>query len=726
MPIHYNEKQRNFYLEAGSTSYVIHIAGTGYLQHIYWGKRLRSVDQDFFHAYFKPLEDEFVTDNYALTTLPQEYPTFGTGDFRTPAFEMQLENGTTVSDLKYVNYKIFDGKKPLDGLPSCYTESDCEAQTLEIILMDKLCGLKAVLSYTVYNEMGVITRSVRFENEGVKALKINRALSASVDFTDHSFELLTLSGAWARETHIDRRALVPGIQKVESKRCASSPQQNPFVALLRPGTDEENGDVYAMNLVYSGSFTAGAEVDEFGTTRLQIGINPFDFSWKLESGKWFQTPEAVMVYSDCGLGKMSRTFHSLYRNRLCRGSWRDKIRPILLNSWEVMYFDLNKDKLTSLAKQAKQLGFELFVMDDGWFGHRNDAKSSLGDWYVDETKLPGGLSALIDGMDEIGIGFGIWVEPEMVSPDSDLYRAHPDWCIHVPDRYRTLKRNQLILDLSRDDVCEFIIDIISKVLSSGRVRYVKWDMNRNMTEAGGELLPPDKQREIGHRYILGLYRIMDAITSKFPDILFESCASGGGRFDPGMLYYMPQTWTSDNTDAGERMNIQYGTSLAYPAVAMAAHVSDVPNHQNGRITPLETRGFVAMGGNFGYEMDVSKPSDQEKEEIKAQIEYYKSIRHIVQFGDLYRLQSPYEGNTSAWLNVTADKSEAVVFHVKKLTECNVKIRILKLAGLDPSRQYSVVGTDEVYGGDELINIGLIIPAFKGDFKGCSWHLKAID
>ena len=463
----------------------------------------------------------------------------------------------------------------------------------------------------------------------------------------------------------------------------------------------------------------------FYNSRVQIGINPFDFSWLLKENEEFQSPESVLVYSPNGMTGMSHIYHNLYGKRLARGEHRDKIRPILINNWEATYFDFNETSIKNIAKEASNLGMELFVLDDGWFGKRNNDDCSLGDWFVNEEKIKGGLGKLSKEINDMGLQFGLWFEPEMVCPVSELYEKHPDWCIHIPGRIRSEARMQLILDLSRDDVCDYIIETLSKVLSSASISYVKWDMNRNMTEIGSAKLQPERQRELPHRYMLGLYRIMEELTTAFPHILFESCSGGGGRFDPGMLYYMPQTWTSDNTDAIERLKIQYGTSLVYPNVSMGCHVSAIPNHQVHRMTPLNTRGVVAMSGNFGYELDITKLSDEEKEMIKEQIKNYKEIRETIQFGDYYRLSSPFEDNDVAWMFVSKDKKEVVVSFVRQSALPHPKFESLKLVGLEEDASYEVVGENKVFGGDELMYVGLNVPQLVGDYDAKMWVLRKI-
>ena len=729
MGIHYDSKNKTFHLKAKDTSYVMGILRDGYLAHLYWGKGigayhhsnfLQYLDRGFSGNPYQHKEDR----TFSLDTLPQEYPQYGSTDFRKPAYQIQLENGSTVSDLRYVAHTIFKGKTPLLGLPATYVESDDEAETLEITLEDSLIGLKVILSYTVFEQYNAMTRSVRFVNEGNQSIKLLQALSVNVDFRDAEFDFLHLHGAHVKERHIERQPLRHGIQSVESTRGSSSHQHNPFIALLRKGTTEDTGEVYGFNFVYSGNFLAQAEVDQFRNTRVTMGINPFDFTWKLETGESFQTPEAVMVYSSAGLGDMSRTFHELYRTRLVRGTYRDQVRPILVNNWEATYFDFNEEKILEIAEVGREVGIELFVLDDGWFGKRDDDRSSLGDWFVDKEKLPNGLNHLASDVNAKGMKFGLWFEPEMISVDSDLYREHPDWCLHVPDRTRSESRNQLILDFSRDDVCKEITKRVSNILASAPITYVKWDMNRNMTEIGSAVLPADRQRETAHRYMLGLYKVMEEITTSFPHILFESCSGGGGRFDPGMLYYMPQIWTSDNTDAVSRLKIQYGTSLVYPIVSMGAHVSAVPNHQVDRSTSMKMRGDVAMSGNLGYELDLTKLTNEEKEIVKEQVSAYKEIRSLIQFGEFYRLMSPFEGNQTAWMFTNKDKSEVIVYYFRVLAEPAAPMTFLRLKGIDVTKQYEHIGTNNIYGGDELAYAGLSIPIeLKGDFQSKVWYFR---
>ncbi|WP_416147215.1 alpha-galactosidase [Salipaludibacillus sp. HK11] len=728
MPISYYSESCIFHLQTENSSYVLQLVKKKYLGHLYWGNKVNhysgSNELRFRDRSFSPNPD--TPDPYfSLDTLPQEYPTFGNTDFRLPAFQVQHENGSTVIDLQYESHQIFQGKRGLEGLPATYVESEKEAETLEITLYDKVSTLRVILVYSVFNEYDAIARSVRFENEGAKSLSLLKASSANVDFRDGDFQLITLPGAWARERDIQKVDLHRGVQSIESRRGTSSHQQNPFMALARKDVTETNGEVYGLNLVYSGNFQGSVEVDQFNYARINIGINPFDFSWLLEAGESFQTPEVVMVYSGEGLGKMSRIFHDLYRERLCRGEFRDKVRPVLINNWEATYFDFNEEKIKDIASVGKELGMELFVLDDGWFGKRNSDKGSLGDWFVDKNKLPKGIEHLGKEVTELDMEFGLWFEPEMISKNSDLYREHPDWCIHVPDRYRSEGRNQLILDLTRKEVRDEIASRLISILESAPITYVKWDMNRHMTETGSATLPKERQRETAHRYMLGVYELMEKITKKFPHILFESCSGGGGRFDPGILYYMPQTWTSDNTDAISRLRIQYGTSLVYPMSAMGSHVSDVPNHQVQRMTSLDIRGHVAMSGNLGYELDVTKFSAEDKFVISDQVKQYKKIREVIQFGDFHRLLSPFENDDTAWMYVSKDRSEAVVAYFQMFGEANAAYKKIRFRGLNKNELYKITELNKHYYGDELMNIGVNLPFLEGDFQSVMWTIKQV-
>ncbi len=710
MSVFYHEKSQTFHLTNGRISYLMKVLPNGTLGQLYFGRAIRD-REDFDHLLefaSRPMSSCVFEGNpcFSLEHCRQEYPSHGSTDFRRPAVELRQPNGSRITSFVYHSHTVAPGKPTLDGLPATYCEQDSEAETLTIRLQDELLNVSIYLNYTLFAGHPALARSARIVNEGGLELHLTHAMSLSLDLPDREYELLHFSGAWGRERHLKVRRLEQGVQSVESLRGHSSHNHNPFVMLRRPGTDEDQGEVLGFSLVYSGNFLAQAEVDTWDTTRITLGINPFGFDWKLEPGEGFQTPEAVAVYSHQGMGAMSRTFHTLYRSRLARGEWRDRPRPILINNWEATYFNFDEDKLVSIAQAAKRDGVELFVLDDGWFGARRSDRAGLGDWIANPELLPQGIPGLAERVEALGMKFGLWFEPEMVNRDSDLYRAHPDWLLQTPGRTPSHGRNQFVLDFSRPEVVDRVHAMMADILSGAKVSYVKWDMNRSITEAYSTALPPDRQGEVFHRYILGVYDLYERLTSAFPHVLFESCASGGGRFDPGMLYYAPQAWTSDDSDAAERLKIQYGTSFCYPVVSMGAHVSAVPNHQVNRATPLSTRANAAYFGTFGYELDLNRLTSEEREQVRAQIAFMKEHRDVIQFGDFYRLLSPFQGNYTAWMAVSPDRRTALVGWYKTLNEVNGPFRRLRLRGLDPALCYTVDGTSAHY-GDELMEVGLV-------------------
>ncbi|MDQ0199450.1 alpha-galactosidase [Neobacillus ginsengisoli] len=736
MPIFFNKESNEFHLQSKNTSYIFTILKNNQLGHLYYGKKLRH-RESFSHLYTSEAKSNvacvFEGDlTFSLDTSKQEFPAYGTTDFREPAFQILQENGSRITNFVYKGHHIFKGKPKLEGLPATYVERAHEAATVEISLVDELLDAEIILQYTIYEQLNVITRTAKFMNRGNEPLNLTRAMSACVDFVDSDFEMVHLSGSWARERHVKTRLLETGIQSISSTRGASG-QQNPFIALKRPGTNEHQGEVYGFSLVYSGNFLAQVEVDQYDVARLTMGINPFDFNWLLENGQTFQTPEVVMVYSEKGLNDMSQTYHTLYRTRLARGKWRDRERPVLINNWEGTYFDFNEEKILEMASASKELGAELFVLDDGWFGRRDDDTTSLGDWFVDERKLPNGITGLVEKIKELGLEFGLWFEPEMVSKVSELYKNHPDWIIHVPNRMSSHGRNQYVLDFSRNDVVDYIHGLMAKILRDAPISYVKWDMNRYMTEIGSAKLSVDRQREVAHRYILGVYDLYERLTTEFPEILFESCASGGCRFDPGMLYYAPQAWTSDDTDAIERLKIQYGTTFVYPLSSIGAHVSAIPNHQVGRITSIDTRANVAYFGAFGYELDVTKMTEQEKESVLKQIAFYKENRKLLQKGTFFRLQSPFEneGNVTSWMVVSEDQKEAIAGRYQVLGKPNAGYKRLLLKGLNEEHKYEIEGMACSFYGDELMNAGIQLDQAVsgslqwGDFTSQIFKLKSL-
>ena len=740
MPIIYNEKTREFHLYNQEISYIIKILDNDQPGQLYYGKRLTH-REDFSHLFEYAMRDMSPyafegNSTFSLENIKQEYPTFGCGDMRFPAYEIERENGSHVVEFVYKEHKIYNGKPKLEGLPATYVESDDEAQTLELVLEDTSINTRIVLLYTIYEAFPVIARSVRFECDSDEKITLLSAMSACVDLPDKDYEMIDLAGVWARERYVRRHKLDYGIQSIYSMRGCSSYQFNPFLALARENADEFQGQVYGFSLVYSGNFLAQTEVDNYDTARVLMGIHPNGFKWTLGKGESFQTPEMVMVYSEAGLNGMSQTFHKLYRTRLARGTWRDKVRPILINSWEAFYFDFDAPKLLGLADAAADLGMELFVLDDGWFGKRDDSTSSLGDWYPNEEKLKGTLKELAEKINAKGLKFGLWIEPEMTNKDSDLYRAHPDWLLAEQGKRICHSRTQYVLDFSKKEVREYIGDMLENLLAEVPVSYIKWDMNRTFSEVFSNGNDREYQGKVCHKYILGVYELYERLTSRFPHVLFESCASGGARFDPGMLYYAPQGWTSDDTDAIERLKIQYGTSMVYPVSCMGSHVSASPNHQTNRVTPLETRADVAYFGTFGYELDLLKLGEEDKAEIRRQIVFMKEKRDLIQKGTFYRLKSPFEGNETAWMIVSEDQKKALVGYYRVMQPVNVGFKRLKLKGLKEDTCYKVSGYAYDCYGDELMQVGMILSDSasgvwkkgvndKGDFQAEVFEIVAV-
>lgn len=715
--ITFHAESRTFHLSNGKLSYILHILENGQPGHLYFGKAVRD-RPDFTHLQEKrqramaanPFPDD---DTFSLEHLRQEYPSYGSSDFRQPAVEILQADGSRITEFRYESHKILAGKPPLDGLPATYTESDGEAATLELTLSDARTGIQLTLFYTVFARYAAIARSACLRNGGREAVRILTAMSLSLDLPDSDYGWLQLSGAWGRERYCKTRRLETGITEIGSLRGHSSHEHNPFAALLRPHTTESAGEVLGLSLVYSGNFRIQAETDNQNVTRLSAGIHPSGFDWKLEPGGVFRTPEAILVYSGDGLNGMSREFHRLYRERLVRGYWRDRPRPVLLNCWEAAYFDFTEDRLLRIAEKARECGVELFVLDDGWFGNRTSDRAGLGDWQPNPQRLPHGLAGLAEKIAAMGMRFGLWIEPEMVNPDSGFYRRHPDWVLGAPGRTLCESRHQLVLDFSRPEVVDAVHSMIRGILRAAEISYIKWDMNRSITGAWSAALPPDRQGEVFHRYILGVYGLYERLIREFPEILFESCSSGGARFDPGMLYYAPQTWTSDDTDCIERLKIQYGTSVCYPLSATGSHVSAVPNHQTHRTAPLSTRANVAFFGTFGYELDPCALSGAEIRQIQAQTAFMKRYRAVFQFGDFYRLKSPFSGSEAAWMCVSGDRKTAIVGWYRILCTVNPPFSRLRLQGLDPGALYTDTGTGARYFGDELMYAGLTTAAFDG-------------
>lgn len=725
MSIRYDDVNRVFELDTDNTSYRIGIADDeGFVGHIYYGRKIRSQQCGQF---LRTWEGPFVpsTNNRErcsfLDTFPTEYSGNGIGDYRESCIAVKTITGSRTTDLMYESYDIIDGKPELEGLPASFA-GDEMVQTLILHMADKGDGLEVDLLYSVFECEDVITRSVKVRNNGDKDIRLTKVYSACIDMDDEDFEMLTLHGSWARERQMERRSIAYGKQSVSSLRGESSHQDHPFMAWMTKGSNQASGDVYGMHFVYSGNFIAQIEKSQFDSIRAVMGIHSEGFEWLLTPGDSFTAPEVVLTYSHSGLGTMTRNLHDFYRGHLIRSKYLHQKRPVLINNWEATYFDFDTDKLLAIAKSAAEHGIEMLVMDDGWFGHRNDDATSLGDWFVNENKIKGGLKHLVDEVNKLGLKFGIWMEPEMISPDSELYRKHPDWAFSVPERTATLSRNQYVLDLSRKEVRDYVYECVYKVISSANIEYVKWDMNRQLTDIGSMEFTGDRQGELAHRYILGVYELQERLVRDFPDLLLENCSGGGARFDPGMLYYSPQIWCSDDTDAIERLSIQEGTELIYPLSTMGAHVSDCPNHTVGRTTPFMTRAHVALVGTFGYELDITKISDEERMVIPEQVALYHKYNDLVREGDYYRIASYREnGLYDCWMVVAKDKSEALVTYVQVLGKPNVHSRKIKLLGLDEVADYRLDGTDKVYGGDLLMNAGLLIEKMCGDYMSRLYH-----
>ncbi|MEE1064562.1 MAG: alpha-galactosidase [Acutalibacteraceae bacterium] len=716
MPISFDKERKIFKIDSLDSTYAVGIFEGDFLVQLYYGKKIPDTNliSTSFRGGFASISPltASTSDNgyFSLDIQPMAYSCNGSGDFRLSALSIRDSEGRATTDIRYVDHKIYSGKPKLKGLPATYCNSDDEADTLEIIALDKFTGAKVTLCYTAFKNHSIITQSVKIENTGKEAFDIEKIASCCVNFPSMSYNMVNLYGTWARERTATTHHLVHGIQSVASKRGSSSHNHNPFVALVDDKGGEDYGDAFGFNLVYSGNFAIDIETDYLECTRLVMGINPIDFNWYLEPGEEFQSPEAVMAYSPNGLGGMSRTFHDFYNNNLIRGTWKNKKRPLLINSWEGSRFDFDDETLVRYAKQAKELGCELLVMDDGWFGVRNCDDSSLGDWYVNEDKLNGPLSKLIERVNAEGMEFGIWYEPEMISPDSDIYRAHPDWCVHVEGRDISPARQQYVIDMTRQDVRDNIFNQMYDVLSKNNIAYLKWDYNRPISEPASMALDKKHQKEFFHRFILGTYELMDRITSAFPDILFESCSGGGGRYDPGMLYYMPQTWASDNTDPIERLRIQFGTSMCYPASSMGAHVS--ASDRAG----LETKAAVALWGTFGYELDPKHLSDDDKEVVKKTSALYHKYYDLTHNGDLYRIIAPTEDEFKcAWSFVAKDKSEALLTVIIKNRTPHTFLNI-RLKGLDENKMYVNEANGEIYSGALLMNAGVNL-SVGGDFDG---------
>ncbi|MBR2728727.1 MAG: alpha-galactosidase [Lachnospiraceae bacterium] len=753
MNIRYFEKDRIFKIDTDHVSYVMAVMDDQqFLEHVYFGRRLGDSDLRYLLRHQEPpfLASQNPGDRgKVLLVMQHELPGELTGDHREGAVTVRTQAGHTALQPYYVSHRIYRGKESLPGLPATFGSEE-GTMSLEITLEDPVIHVRFLLTYSVFEDTDAVMRSMRIINDGGQPVRVEKALSLSTDMgcadgDQRPWRLLTLDGMWVRERHMNYREIGYGFQGVSSNRGETSHQEQPFLGLVSPSATQHAGEVYGFHLIYSGNFRGQVERDAYDALRVTLGINPDRFSFVLQPGESFQAPEGVMVYSREGLGGMTHTFHDLYRNHLIRGIWRDKKRPVLINNWEATYFDFDNEKLLAIAREAKECGIEMLVMDDGWFGKRDLDVSGLGDWVVNENKIRGGLKKLVDEVNALGLKFGIWFEPEMISPDSDLYRAHPDWAIRVPDREPCQMRNQYVLDLSRKEVRDTVYDMVAAVLRSANIEYLKWDMNRTLTDFGSAALGAENQDELCHRYCLGLYEMQDRLTRDFPHILFENCSGGGARFDPGMLYYSPQIWCSDDMDPVERLMIQEGTSLLYPLSTMGAHVCVVPNHVVGRVTSFATRANVALAGTFGYELDITKISEEERAAIPNQVALYHKYNDLIRRGDYYRIASYRENHLyDCYEVVSKDRTEALITYVQVLNVPDDRSRILRIPGLDPDREYAVtvehtgftapeedrtvtlpVGPRARMRGDALMYAGLPMPDFRGDFRSALIHLEEV-
>lgn len=738
--IDFNASEKIIHIKNEKISYVMGILRNGHLGHFYFGKTLA---KDLKQSHFRIDQNRGLTNyiyegdfGFSLSHERLEYPVFGTTDYRVPAIELSDTTGSQIIDFKYVSHEICTDKPLIPGLPFTRAEEG-ESLTLEVILEDEVLGARLVLYYTIFRNLSIIARHAALTNLSDQSIKINNIQSLSLDFIDGEFDFLHLHGDWIRERHIERFPLHRGIQSIESKKGASSATHNPFVALLRPGTDEHQGEVYGCALIYSGNFKIQCEIDSDRKLRLSCGINPHRFEWILQSKETFHTPEAILNYSDKGLNGMSQSFHNLVINHIIPERYKEIEKPVLINNWEATYFDFDEEKLLDIASKAKEIGIEMFVLDDGWFSTRDSDRKGLGDWRVNLDKLPNGIKGLSLKIHELGLKFGLWIEPEMINGDVSIFKDHPQWVIGDPRRSKSHGRNQYVLDYANPKVVEHIFEQLITVIDEAKIDYIKWDMNRNITEAYSSFLSHHQQGELIHRYILGVYQLYERLTNRYPEILIESCAAGGGRFDLGLLYYAPQAWTSDNSDAVERLKIQYGTSMLYPLQTMGAHVSATPNHQLKRETSLKMRGDVAYFGAFGYELNVSEMSDFEKNQMIDQIKFYKEHRTLIHRGDFYRLVSPFDGdcNTTAWQVVSKDQATAIVAWYQSLAMPNQGAFTLKLKGLDKDTFYEISGFDVPYQGSVLMIFGLLLkPSFNGietsgdamgDYQSRIWMIKKV-
>lgn len=725
MAINYQQNNHLFTLDTEHTTYQMKVDGLGVLLHLYYGGKI-SGSMEYLLTYYdrgfsgNP-SDAGADRTYSLDALPQEYPGMGTGDFRNSALIIRNQDGSECCDLRYVSHEIKKGKYNLTGLPAVYATEE-EAETLEILLEDSVSRVQVQLLFGVLEKEDIITRSVKIINRSTDKIVVEKAASACLDFLSGDYDIISFYGRHAMERNFQRTEIAHGSYVIGSRRGSSSHQYNPAVIIAGKNATEDMGDCYGMAFVYSGNFMCEAEKDQLGQTRVMMGLQSDLFHYALAQNETFLVPETILSYSNQGFGGLSLQYHRCIRDHICRGKYSHVVRPVLINSWEAAYFDFNGDTICKLAEDAAELGIDMVVMDDGWFGKRNDDNSGLGDWQVNEKKLGCTLGEMIQRINQTGVKFGIWIEPEMVSEDSDLYREHPDWVIRIPGRKPVRARNQLVLDFSRAEVRNFVFEQICQVLDQGNIEYIKWDMNRSLSDIYSM---ENNQGRVTYDYVLGVYDFLERLIQRYPDILIEGCSGGGGRFDAGMMYYTPQIWCSDNTDAVDRIRIQYGSSFFYPISTVGSHVSAVPNHQTGRSTSLHTRGVVAMAGTFGYELAPEKLSEEEKEEIKEQIIQYKKYAELIQQGNYYRLSNPFQDAYAAWMFVS-ENGQQVLFNVVMLeTHGNMTVSYVKLKGLEPDAVYEDVRTGRCYSGSALMRAGIPIPVEMGEYLAYQIEMRRL-
>ncbi len=726
MAILFHKADNLFTIHTKNSTYQMKVDSHGYLLHIYYGTKtegnmdylLTYVDRGFSGNPYEAGDDR----TYSLDVLPQEYPTFGTGEYRSPALIVKNADGSYACDLRYEGHEIHKGKYSLKGLPAVYADKET-SETLEVILKDYASGLKVSLLYGVLPELDIITRSVVMKNEGQDSVILEKVQSACLDMVSGNYDFISLCGRYALERNYTKYPVERGAHVIGSRRGYSSHQYSPLMILAEHETNEDHGKCFAMSFVYSGSFKGEVERDHAEQTRMQLGLMDEMFEYPLEAGETFYAPEVVMSHSSEGLNKLSQNLHECYRTHLCRGKYKEAVRPILVNSWEAVYFNVDGETIYQFAKDAAEVGIDMVVMDDGWFGNRNNDRGGLGDWHVNEERLGMSLGELISKVNSVGVKFGIWIEPESISEDSELYKEHPDWAFVIPGRNPERSRSQLVLDFSRKEVVDTLFERICASLDQGNVEYIKWDINRSIGNMFSHTAK--EQGKVLYDYMLGVYDFLERLITRYPNVLLEGCSGGGGRMDAGMLYYSPQIWCSDNTDAIDRVKIQYGTSFGFPVSCVGSHVSDVPNHNTGRVTPLNTRGVVAMAGTFGYELNVGKMTSEEKEEVKLQIQNYRKHAELIQQGLYYRLTNPFEDAIGAWEFVAKDGSEALVNVVLMKTEAYLPNFYIKVKGLTSGCMYQDQETKKIYPAEALMDMGFPLPRNLKEYDAYQMYLKMI-